>query len=117
MTFRPAASLDDLWRGEMVGVVVGPTRVLLVNVEGEILAFEDSCAHKGVPLSEGRLEESVLTCGAHHWQYDVKSGCGVNPDHVRLVRFAVKIVGDEVHVDVDAPRGVGAEASGGRQPA
>ncbi len=100
MSFCKATTLDELWIGEKLGIVVGGRRVLLVNVAGEICAYEDRCRHKGVPLSEGLLEGHVLTCHAHGWQYDARTGCGINPASARLSRYAVKIEGSDVLVDV-----------------
>ena len=105
MSFQRAASLDDLWIGEMIGVVVGGTRVLLVNVEGEVSAFEDRCAHLAVPLSEGRLEGALLTCSAHAWQYDARTGESQNPRGARLRALPVRIEGEELFVDVSPAEG------------
>ena len=102
MSFRVALALDALWPGEMTGVRLGLTRVLLVNVGGELFAYEDRCAHQGVELSRGRLEGTTLTCSAHQWQYDVTCGETLNPRGVRLRRFPVKVEGDRILVDVDA---------------
>ncbi len=102
MAFVRAAAVDDVWRGEMAGVIVGGARVLLVNVDGEIRAFADRCAHQAFPLSKGRLDGAVLTCAAHEWQYDATTGESVNPRGLCLRRFAVRIEGGDVLVDVEA---------------
>lgn len=101
MTFAKAAELDDLWAGELKGVVVAGRRVLLIRDGERVAAYEDRCAHLGVPLSQGRLEGTVLVCAAHEWRYDAATGKGVNPDSVCLRRFEVKIEGGQVWVDVD----------------
>jgi toluene monooxygenase system ferredoxin subunit len=105
MTFQAAGMLDDVWRGEMRGVVVAGRPVLLVNATGELRAFEDRCAHQGVRLSEGRLEGCEVVCRAHEWRYDACTGRGTNPATVRLRSFALRVEGDRVLVDVDAPDG------------
>jgi nitrite reductase/ring-hydroxylating ferredoxin subunit len=69
----------DLWIGEMRRFEVAGTPVLLVRVELGVFAYEDRCAHLGVALSEGVLEGCTLTCKAHHYQYDVRTGLGLNP--------------------------------------
>lgn len=100
MSFHPVGPLDDLWPGEMRRVLVESTPVLLVNVDGEVSAFEDRCSHQAVPLSEGRLEACVLTCRAHEWQFDATTGEGLNPRNVRLRRFPVRIVAGGILVEV-----------------
>ena len=95
-----AMAEDDLWEGEMAGVKVHGIPVLLIKKDGEIRAYEDRCCHLGVKLSEGKVTESVLTCGAHGWQFDLKSGSGVNPPGVRLKNFPVRVESGKVMVEV-----------------
>lgn len=100
MTFVRIAAVDDLWSGEMRGYVVRGRKVLLVRLEDSICAYEDRCAHQGVLLSKGSLQGHVLTCSAHHWQYDICTGAGVNPASVRLTPVPVEVIGREIAVDV-----------------
>ncbi|HMJ50702.1 MAG TPA: Rieske 2Fe-2S domain-containing protein [Polyangiaceae bacterium] len=100
MTFGKAATLDELWIGEKLGVVVAGRPVLLVNVEGTICAYEDRCRHKGIALSLGKLEGHVLTCSVHGWIYDARTGAGINPASARLPRFPVRVEGDDILVEV-----------------
>jgi toluene monooxygenase system ferredoxin subunit len=97
---------DELWIGEMKGVVVGGRRVLVLRLEDGVFAYEDRCAHLGVPLSEGTLEDGVLTCRAHHYQYDARTGAGINPRDVRLASVPLR---------VDAGRIVFSERRAGEQ--
>jgi toluene monooxygenase system ferredoxin subunit len=90
----------------MRGLSLNGRRVLLVRTEAGYAAFEDRCAHLGVRLSEGSLSGCVLTCRAHHYQYDAASGQGINPRSVRLARFPVEVTKDAVLVDVPAILGV-----------
>ncbi len=101
MAFAAATSLDALWPGEKLAVRVRGRPVLLIRFDDEIVAFEDSCAHQRVPMSEGRLDGARLTCRAHEWEYDARSGEGTNPRGVRLRRFPVRVEGGVVLVDVE----------------
>jgi toluene monooxygenase system ferredoxin subunit len=100
MAFQWAARIKDLWDGEMQGLVVAGCKVLLVNLEGKIQAYENRCAHLGVPLSEGRLAGSRLQCRAHQWEYSLITGQGLNPASARLKRLPVKVEGEDILVDV-----------------
>jgi len=103
MAFRPVITAAELWDGDLTAKHIGGRNVLLVRLHGVVYAYEDRCAHLGVALSEGTLNGHVLTCRAHHWQYDVRTGKGVNPVAVCLRRFEVKLEDGDVLVDVDAP--------------
>jgi toluene monooxygenase system ferredoxin subunit len=104
MARRRVLDADQLWSGEMIGVEVDGVRVLLVNVDHHIYAFEDRCAHQQVRLSEGRLQGTTLTCRAHEWCYDATTGCGLNPDTARLRTWPVEIVDGGVFIDVEKER-------------
>jgi nitrite reductase/ring-hydroxylating ferredoxin subunit len=39
-----------------------------------VVAFEDRCPHRGTPLSRGTLAGTTLTCAAHTWEFDVRTG-------------------------------------------
>jgi toluene monooxygenase system ferredoxin subunit len=55
-----------------------------------------------VPLSEGERADGVLTCRAHHWQYDASSGRGINPAAARLQAYPVRIEDGAILIEVDA---------------
>ena len=102
MTMRRVAALDQLLPGEMKGVTVDGQPVVVLNVGGAVCAYRDRCLHKGVPLSTGRLVDDVILCDVHYWEYDGKTGCGINPAGVRLDRYAVAVRDGAVWVDVEA---------------
>jgi toluene monooxygenase system ferredoxin subunit len=100
VTARRALRRDELWAGEMRGVRLGNVRVLLLDVDGTVHAFEDRCAHMKMPLSGGTLAGGVLTCATHGWQYDAASGRGINPRSACLRRFDVTTKDGEIWVEV-----------------
>jgi toluene monooxygenase system ferredoxin subunit len=97
--FERAALVDELWDGEMAARTVGGRKVLLVRLGDAIRAYEDRCVHLGVALSEGQLDDRVITCSAHHYQYDALTGQGVNPRAACLTRFPVRVEGGAIWVD------------------
>jgi len=107
MTFREVLSCSELWTGELRGVLVDGAKVLLLRTDAGVFAYEDRCAHLGVPLSLGTLEGRTLTCHAHHYTYDAETGLGSNPKNVCLAAFPVRIEGDAICVDVAPARAVG----------
>jgi toluene monooxygenase system ferredoxin subunit len=92
--WRYAGSLDDIWAGEMIAV----DGVLLCNLDGTLVAYDNRCPHLASPLSEGTLDGGVLTCGAHEWQFDARTGRGVNPASACLRRYPVRLDGEQIFV-------------------
>lgn len=97
---KRVVALADLWDGDMAGFVVDGAKVLIVRVDGAVHAYEDRCAHLGVPLSEGELDGRVVRCRAHHYEYDACTGCGLNPATVTLRAFPVAIRDGAIWVEL-----------------
>ena len=100
MAFRKVATLDELWDGEMTVLEIEGHVVLLVNVDGGIHAYADSCPHLGTRLSQGSLQRNVLTCATHGWEFDASTGQGINPKTAGLESFAVKVENGDILIDV-----------------
>jgi len=101
MAFLAVMREEELWTGEKVGVEVAGQKLLLINVDGVVRAFEDRCAHQGWPLSRGTLAGRELTCALHRWRYDACTGIGLNPAGVALRSYPVAILDGEISVDLD----------------
>lgn len=101
MAFVRVASLSELWDGERRCFTLEGRRVFLIKLDDRVYAYENRCAHRELPIGTGHLDGYVLTCPSHAWQYDIRTGHGVNPDGARLRPFAVRIEDDEVLLDVE----------------
>jgi toluene monooxygenase system ferredoxin subunit len=96
-----ATTLEELWEGEMTSVTLNDRRIVLCHVADAVYAYDDRCPHQANPLSQGKLEDSLLTCAAHEWVFDVRSGHGVNPADACLLAFPVRLDGDTVLVNLE----------------
>ncbi len=64
--------------------------IALYNINGEFYAIENSCPHKGAPLSEGILCDRVIECDWHGWQFDLRSGeCLTVPEKIKTYEVIV----------------------------
>lgn len=102
MALQRVAKLHELWPGEMLACQAGQRRLVLVRLADSVHAYEDRCSHLGFPLSRGELKGNVLTCPAHLWQYDARTGCGINPASARLKTVPVTLQGGDVLVEVSS---------------
>jgi phenylpropionate dioxygenase-like ring-hydroxylating dioxygenase large terminal subunit len=61
--------------------VLGEPIVLLRNARGEVSALEDRCAHRGAPLSLGKLTvgDTRVQCPYHGLEFDMTGQCVRNP--------------------------------------
>ena len=115
MGFQRVAKIEDLWSGEMMGLEVNGERIVLVSVDNCIYAYADICPHQKSRLSEGTLSDKILRCGRHHWEFDVCTGSGVNPQNSCLKLFPIRVEGDDILVDIDDVSSLGASVDGEEQ--
>ncbi|MFQ5658277.1 MAG: Rieske (2Fe-2S) protein [Candidatus Methylomirabilales bacterium] len=94
------AQVSDLSSGEGKVVQAEGQAIALFNVGGTFHAIDNTCLHRGGPLGEGQLEESVVTCPWHAWQYDVTTGANVNNPAVKVANFPVRVEGTDVLVEL-----------------
>jgi nitrite reductase/ring-hydroxylating ferredoxin subunit len=99
---------DRLWDGEMECFRAGNVSILLLKIDGQFHAYQGHCPHQGAALAEGELDEGLLTCSAHRWQFNATTGLGVNPRSARLKCFPVQVVERKVLIEME-PGGVVAE--------
>ena len=101
--FTHVCRLDELKAGEMREFEHDGHQILIVwPSEDEPRAFQALCLHEGIPLVDGDLDGSVLTCAAHMWEFDVTTGENLMPGECCLATYPLRIEGTDVQVDVDA---------------
>lgn len=102
MSFDKVCTLDDVWEGEMAPYTVNGHEIVLVCADGgEIKAFQGVCPHQDIALCEGKFDGKKLICRAHLWQFDARTGKGINPDDCALAVYPVRIEGDDILVQTD----------------
>lgn len=101
--FVKVAKVSDLTSGESMCVEVAGNLIALFNLGGEYYALDNTCPHRGGPLSEGRLDETARTvqCPWHGWMFNCVTGVSPNIPVARVQKFDVKVEGDEILVEID----------------
>ena len=87
-----------------MGLEVGGKSILLVNVDDHVYAYADECPHQKSRLSEGSLTGKNLRCARHHWEFDVCTGRGINPENACLREFPVSIESRDILIDLEDER-------------
>ena len=95
------ATLSDVPPGTCRQVDAGGRAVAVFNVGGTIYAIGGTCTHRGGPLGEGELDDTVVTCPLHGAQFDVTTGQVVGPPAEQSVpAYRVVVDGGDITVDV-----------------
>lgn len=83
--------VSELEEKKPLRLAEGEHDILLVLIEGKVMAFRNQCPHMSMPLHEGQIEGSVITCPWHGFQFDLSTGEGVTVPHIQLEPFPVRI--------------------------
>jgi phenylpropionate dioxygenase-like ring-hydroxylating dioxygenase large terminal subunit len=71
----PAARSTEIAGQKLVtAMLLEVPLVLGRTADGKVFALRDSCPHRGIPLSYGRLEGNAVECSYHGWRFDACSG-------------------------------------------
>lgn len=104
MAFTRVATLDEIPEGRGLRVSLGDLELGIYRIGAELFAMDDVCPHAGSSLADGFVQGTCVTCAAHFWEFDLRTG--LPPDAnagERLARYPVELRGGDVFVDPAAP--------------
>lgn len=83
--------IEELREGEGVAVDLGERRFAVFRSDGAFYALDETCPHRGGPLHAGRVDNGVVLCPWHQWQFELSTGASpLNPlSKVRCYRTRV----------------------------
>jgi nitrite reductase/ring-hydroxylating ferredoxin subunit len=67
-----------------LALTIGGREYVLAEVEGGLVVFPRQCPHQLGPLDAQGLQDGILTCPWHGYQFDVRSGDCVSGQRCRL---------------------------------
>jgi thiamine pyrophosphate-dependent acetolactate synthase large subunit-like protein/nitrite reductase/ring-hydroxylating ferredoxin subunit len=86
--------------GRVMTVTAGHTGICLTHFEGKFTALTNKCPHQGGPLGEGSIENGLLRCPWHGWDFNP---CGGDSDGFEdgLTTYELKIEEDAIYVGIE----------------
>jgi nitrite reductase/ring-hydroxylating ferredoxin subunit len=107
MPLVKACNTSDVSPGGLKFVNAGGKDLVVANVDGNFYVMDNWCTHEQGNLSEGEINNNVLTCPEHGAQFAVTSGKvlggpdGGPPDSISPEKtYKVKIQGNDVIIDI-----------------
>lgn len=88
-----AAWSDEVGRDPLGRVLLGDMLCLYRTADGRVVALEDRCPHRNLPLSEGRRRGDGIECGYHGMVFEADGACShvpgmaAAPDWARVRRY------------------------------
>ena len=98
--FVKVAKKSEVAAGGGIKVEVNGKEIALFNLDGNFYAIDETCLHRGGPLSEGSVEDKVVICPWHGWQYDVATGACLTNPAVHQNKYQVKVEGDDILISL-----------------
>ena len=81
MSYVRVAEAASLPPGRGRSVHAAGRTLALWNIDGQFRCLDDACPHRGGPLGAGVLENGLVACPLHGWQFDPHTGaCPTRPD-------------------------------------
>jgi toluene monooxygenase system ferredoxin subunit len=105
--WKQVIAVENIRDNEINEVSVDDLHLVMVKDAGDIFAYRDECPHEQQPLSQGALEDGLIICSRHLWEFEVRTGQHLT--HLpmverNLVQYPVRVVAGTVEVDVASPR-------------
>lgn len=92
---------NEIFPGEARVFYVRGNEIVVFNVDGQFYALDNLCPHQGGPLVAGKVDDKVVTCPWHRWQFHLVTGISpVNPS-VCVRAYPVQVVKGEIRIKID----------------
>lgn len=93
-------NVEELPEGRVMSVTAGHQGICLTHFEGQVSALDNRCPHQGGPLGEGSIENGLLRCPWHGWDYHPCTGIAPGFDD-GVATFLTKVEGEAVFVGLE----------------
>lgn len=85
----------------MKGVEEDGRRVLVVNLDGKLYAWDGTCSHEEADLSTGFLLGDEVTCPLHLSRFNLMTGEAVNPPAEKpITKRNVRVENGDIFVEI-----------------
>ncbi len=91
---------NELQEGRVMTVTAGHKSICLTHFEGQYSALDNKCPHQKGPLGEGSIENGLLRCPWHGWDFHPCTGKAPGFDD-GVETYALKVEGEEVFVGLE----------------
>jgi len=100
MSWIDIGALDDVPKrgARVIKTAKGCVAVFRTN-DDRVFAMNDSCPHKGGPLSEGIVHGHSVTCPLHNWVFSLETGMAQGPDEGRVDTYDLRVQSGRILLD------------------
>jgi nitrite reductase/ring-hydroxylating ferredoxin subunit/Fe-S cluster biogenesis protein NfuA len=95
-----ALALQDLPDGATLFHEIEGNSVIVSRSGDQVTCVKNACAHMGLEMTNGDIENSILTCPFHGFRYALESGECLTAPEVQLHAHAVRVIGARVQIRI-----------------
>ncbi len=95
-------SADDIRVGTAQVFFVEGREISVFRREQNWFAIDNHCPHSGASLASGKCGESIVTCGWHHWQFDLRTGEAIGRPGFRVGTHALEVRDGELWITLSS---------------
>jgi nitrite reductase/ring-hydroxylating ferredoxin subunit/Fe-S cluster biogenesis protein NfuA len=93
-----ATTIDQIPESGILTGEIGKNSLIFYRQGGEISCYVNACSHLATPLDKGKLDNGIITCPSHGFQYDLATGECLTTPEILLQSYPVRIKGEKVFV-------------------
>ncbi len=101
LTWHKVATKHDLKENRVKSVSCGTQSICLTHYKNQFAALDNRCPHQGGPLGDGSIENGMLRCPWHGWDFDPITGKPPGGYDDGIATFALELRGDDIYVGVE----------------
>ena len=72
--FVQVGKVNEITNGQMKHVDINGKEVVVANFNGKFYAFDERCGHMNARLSNGNMNQNIVTCPFHSAKFDITTG-------------------------------------------
>lgn len=96
--FIEVAKTADVAVGRATSCALAGRTIALYHTAKGFYATDNTCPHRGGPLSEGDLLGIEIVCPWHFWSFDVITGANAADPSLTIRTYEVRVEGERVMV-------------------
>ncbi|MDR5672554.1 Rieske 2Fe-2S domain-containing protein [Halalkaliarchaeum sp. AArc-GB] len=102
--YVPVISVEEATEESPQTLRVDGRTIGLFHHDGEFYATDNRCPHMGFPLTDGSVDDGILTCPWHHARFEISCGDTFDPFADDVGTYPVEVRDGDVYVDPHPPR-------------
>src|SRR6266478_8589435 len=101
--FTTVCRAEDLPEGESRTVEFAGKLVAVFRYQDRYFAIDDVCPHMGASLSDGYVENGIVTCPWHAWRFRLADGAWADNPRIKIGCYPARVENGLVQIQINRP--------------